>query len=52
VRSSSNCAHFFRGTVAKAWWTLPGLLDGTGLAVKTVRHVHGIVHIAFETALK
>jgi integrase len=34
-----------------------GLLDsgrknGTGLAVKTVRHVHGLVHVAMETAVK
>jgi integrase len=34
-----------------------GLLDsgrknGTGLAVKTVRHVHGLVHIAMKTAVK
>jgi integrase len=29
-----------------------GRKDGTGLAVKTVRHVHGMVHVAFETALK
>ena len=34
-----------------------GLLDsgkknGSGLAVKTVRHVHGLVHIAMETAVK
>jgi integrase len=29
-----------------------GKKDGTGLAVKTVRHVHGMVHVAFETALK
>jgi integrase len=29
-----------------------GRNDGTGLAVKTVRHVHGMVHVAFETALK
>lgn len=34
-----------------------GLLDsgkknGKGLAVKTVRHVHGLVHVAMETAVK
>ena len=34
-----------------------GLLDagrknGKGLAVKTVRHVHGLIHIALETAVK
>jgi len=29
-----------------------GKKDGSGLSVKTVRHVHGLVHVAFETALK
>lgn len=29
-----------------------GKKDGTGLSVKTVRNVHGLVHVAFETAMK
>ncbi len=29
-----------------------GKKDGKGLAVKTVRHVHGLVHVAMETAVK
>ena len=29
-----------------------GKKDGKGLAVKTVRHVHGLVHIAMESAVK
>ncbi len=29
-----------------------GRKNGKGLAVKTVRHVHGLIHIAMETAVK
>jgi integrase len=29
-----------------------GKKDGSGLSVKSVRHVHGMIHVAFETALK
>jgi integrase len=29
-----------------------GKKNGKGLAVKTVRHVHGLVHVAMETAVK
>ncbi len=29
-----------------------GKKNGKGLAVKTVRHVHGLVHVALETAVK
>ncbi len=29
-----------------------GKKNGKGLAVKTVRHVHGLVHIAMQTAVK
>ncbi len=29
-----------------------GKKDGSGLSVKSVRHVHGLMHVAFETALK
>jgi len=29
-----------------------GKKDGTGLSVKSVRHVHGLVHVALETAVK
>ena len=29
-----------------------GKKDGTGLSVKSVRHVHGLMHVALETAVK
>jgi integrase len=29
-----------------------GKKDGSGLSVKSVRHVHGLVHVALETAVK
>jgi integrase len=29
-----------------------GKKNGSGLSVKSVRHVHGLMHVAFETALK
>ncbi|MGD1096344.1 MAG: tyrosine-type recombinase/integrase [Bryobacteraceae bacterium] len=57
VKRAIGTAELTKVTTLQLQRVYNGLLDagkknGKGLAVKTVRHVHGLVHVAMETAVK